>query len=430
MSLTESQTREESKYRPNFNLISASEDHTKYYKEHIDRHDRESLTKQGQKQAELMGEEYSEVDADRIANGKSLDKSLDKYKALGEREKLEVDGVTYKLELIKHPKDRYDYDSQPTFSVKLTHPSTGEIKVMPNAIKFLSGYDQGPEASSEQQWYADVAGYGTGNGGGQSSTSSVNIDRNQREHLAELFSSKKHYQESYHKYQDSIVTFPKGTKAEEIKRVNESDSAGGGNKSFYAEDKVEKKKEKSSVDSTKEEGNEVKENQIDYSNEPDPIHEPESYHTFLQTIVDKLNDSKLIPSTLGKITNIKAKISNGDAFYNYSSPMVDYPKITIRGNYILKKPFKQSKEVAAHVATILHGEIITSDFTSNSLEVCLKLGKELNLPVFDVNTSNGKAYHYLPDGTKHELDDEGKIKKSEIEQHQDLQKARIASIYK
>jgi len=188
--------------------------------------------------------------------------------------------------------------------------------------------------------------------------------------------------------------------------------------------------QKTSVDSTKEEGNEVKENQIDYSNEPDPIHEPESYHTFLQTIVDKLNDSKLIPSTLGKITNIKAKISNGDAFYNYSSPMVDYPKITIRGNYILKKPFKQSKEVAAHVATILHGEIITSDFTSNSLEVCLKLGKELNLPVFDVNTSNGKAYHHLPDGTKHELDDEGKIKKSEIEQHQDLQKARIASIYK
>ena len=204
--------------KPGGKREEASEDHTKYYKEHIDRHDRESLTKQEQKQAELMGEEYSEVDADRIANGKSLDKSLDKYKALGDREKLEVDGVTYKLELIKHPKDRYNYDSQPTFSVKLTHPSTGEIKVMPNAIKFHSGYDQGPLLSSKQQWYADVAGYGTGNGGGQSSTSSVNIDRNQREHLAKLFSSKKHYQESYHKYQDSIVTFPKGTKAEEIKR--------------------------------------------------------------------------------------------------------------------------------------------------------------------------------------------------------------------
>lgn len=304
--------------RPGGKRETASEDHTKHYKEHIDRHDRESLTKQGQKQAELMDEGYSEVDADRIANGKKSisgketvdrskdgsvlnatlktdsdvedmkkiadtksgdkkveekkkietdeqgihsvehkgskywskpgeskedyktrvkktikednkddikfeddekkDKSLDKYKALGDRKKLEVDGVTYKLELIKHPKDRYDYDSQPTFSVKLTHPSTGEIKVMPNAIKFHSGYDQGPGASSKQQWYADVAGYGTGNGGGQSSTSSVYVNRNQREHLAELFSSKKHYQESYHKHQDSIVTFPKGTKTEEIKR--------------------------------------------------------------------------------------------------------------------------------------------------------------------------------------------------------------------
>lgn len=227
--------------KPGGKRETASEDHVKHYKEHFDRHGRESLTKQGQKQAELMEEGHSEVDADRIANGKlnkeegevetttaseKKDKSLDKYKTLGDREKLEVDGVTYKLELIKHPKDRYNYDSQPTFSVKLTHPSTGEIKVMPNAIKFHSGYDQGPGASSKQQWYADVAGYGTGNGGGQSSTSSVYVDRNQREHLAELFSSKKHYQESYHKYQDSIVTFPKGTKAEEIKRVNESDSDG------------------------------------------------------------------------------------------------------------------------------------------------------------------------------------------------------------
>lgn len=349
--------------KPGGKRETASEDHTKHYKEHIDRHDRESLTKQGQKQAELMDEGYSEVDADRIANEKlnkvdsilqkkphlttfanyvdsysdkedkvefyhkdgsvlnatlktdsdvedmkkiadtksgdkkvedsiedlnkqleskvnefekhfgklsketkskfidaivddytdgdwedasledlqqifdasglelqektimeeiggdeKKDKSLDKYKALGDREKLEVDGVTYKLELIKHPKDRYNYHSQPTFSVKLTHPSTGEIKVMPNAIKFHSGYDQGPGASSKQQWYADVAGYGTGNGGGQSSTSSVYVNRNQREHLAELFSSKKHYQELYHKHQDSIVTFPKGTKTEEIKR--------------------------------------------------------------------------------------------------------------------------------------------------------------------------------------------------------------------
>lgn len=37
---------------------------------YAERHDRESLTKQGQRQAELMDEGYSEVDADRIANGK------------------------------------------------------------------------------------------------------------------------------------------------------------------------------------------------------------------------------------------------------------------------------------------------------------------------------------------------------------------------
>lgn len=161
---------------------------------------------------------YVDSYSDKEDKDEKKDKSLDKYKALGDREKLEVDGVTYKLELIKHPKDRYNYHSQPTFSVKLTHPSTGEIKVMPNAIKFHSGYDQGPGASSKQQWYADSVYVNRKLKGMELEMVVDNFLLHQREHLAELFSSKKHYQEFYHKHQDSIVTFPKGTKTEEIKR--------------------------------------------------------------------------------------------------------------------------------------------------------------------------------------------------------------------
>lgn len=56
--------------KPGGKRETASEEHIQHHKIHIDRKDRESLTKQGQKQAELMDEGYSEVDADRIANGK------------------------------------------------------------------------------------------------------------------------------------------------------------------------------------------------------------------------------------------------------------------------------------------------------------------------------------------------------------------------
>lgn len=151
--------------------------------------------------------------------GVEKDKKLDKYKTLTDREKLEVNGVTYKLNLIKHPKEPYNFESYPSFSVKITHPVTGEISVIPNAIRFHTGYDQGWNASNKQQYYPNVAGYGTSNGGGYSSPSEPYLSEREKEHLASIFSGvKSEYNEVKNKHQDSIRTYPKGTKNEEIKR--------------------------------------------------------------------------------------------------------------------------------------------------------------------------------------------------------------------
>jgi hypothetical protein len=145
------------------------------------------------------------------------DKNLDRYKSLTDRDRLEVNGITHKLNLIRHPKEPYNFESYPSFSVKITHPVTGEISVIPNAIKYHTGYDQG--YNSRQQYYPDVAGYGTHNGDGYSSPSEPYLSPNEREHLASIFSGvRSEYNDTKNNYQDSIRTYPKGTKNEDIKR--------------------------------------------------------------------------------------------------------------------------------------------------------------------------------------------------------------------
>jgi len=136
-------------------------------------------------------------------------KSLDKYKSLRDTEKIDINGVTHKLGLIKH--GTHTSCETPDYSVTATNPETGEIKVIPHAIKYETGYDQGH--ASSMQYYPNVAGYGTGNGGGRTSPSTPILYDRERDHLKRIFEGKSYDK----KYSDSILTFPKGTKVDEIK---------------------------------------------------------------------------------------------------------------------------------------------------------------------------------------------------------------------
>lgn len=145
---------------------------------------------------------------------------INKYKDLDQSDQINVHGITHKLELVKHNPDPYSGDL-PTYHAKIIHPETGEIKVIPHAVKFHTGYDQGMNVSNKQQYYADFGGYGTRNGGGQTSAHKPYVETRHREHLAELFEGKKnHYGGNYKNYHDSIRSYPKGTKNDHIRGDN------------------------------------------------------------------------------------------------------------------------------------------------------------------------------------------------------------------
>lgn len=139
--------------------------------------------------------------------------SPDKYDTLRDGEKVKIDGKHHKLELIKH---KGEWGSLPSYSAKVTHPETGEIKVLPHAVQFHEGYDQGH--NSGRQYYADVAGYGTSNGGGQSSISTPYLSSRHTEHLGKHFEGKETFSVGQEERKKSIRSYPKGTKNGDIEK--------------------------------------------------------------------------------------------------------------------------------------------------------------------------------------------------------------------
>ena len=113
----------------------------------------------------------------------------------------------------------------------------------------------------------------------------------------------------------------------------------------------------------------------------EPSNSPE-YQNYLKTLVTKINNSNILPSTMSGVSNIRAAIVDGSFGYNYASPDVDFYKIGIIGDGVRRKPFKKPAPFKMQVATIYDGEVFYSDWNvAESKELCKKLAKLLKFTI-------------------------------------------------